>query len=158
MNLNFNDELYSNQIEDIMKHLNIKLNGIYSKDELPSRLKNGCYIINLDNSTGEGTHWTAFYKYNKTIYYFDSFGFPPPQNEINIFFKGHDQLKYNDIEIQDEKSILCGYFCIGFFIAIKYFHGSLPYKISQFQRLFKSNTKLNDSVLKNFILTYYNNI
>ena len=34
-----------------------------------------------DHDEGEGTHWVVFY-YNKplTSIYFDSFGFPPPED------------------------------------------------------------------------------
>jgi hypothetical protein len=47
----------------------IKLNGIYMKDELPSYLKEGNYIINLQNHDESGSHWTCFIK-DKIIYIF----------------------------------------------------------------------------------------
>lgn len=157
MNLNFKKELYSNEIVDILQRLNIKINGIYAKDELNEKnLKYGAYVVNLDNHYGMGTHWTCFYKSKNVIYYFDSFGFPPPQNEIDLFLKKHNKIFYNDIQIQHEKSILCGYFVIAFFLALKVFKGSIAYRIDQFQKLFNKDTKKNDKILQTFLLSHYN--
>jgi len=56
--------------------LKINLNGIYAKDELENiNLENGFYIINLDHSYNQGTHWTCFGINNFEHCYFDSFGF-----------------------------------------------------------------------------------
>ncbi len=45
------------------------------KDQLPNKIrKNESMIINLDNSTGRGTHWVCFSKKDNVINYFDSFG------------------------------------------------------------------------------------
>ncbi len=52
-----NSDLYS-----ICIKLKLKLNGIYVKDVLPSDLKEGNYIINLQNHDEPGSHWTYFIK------------------------------------------------------------------------------------------------
>ena len=52
-----NSDLYS-----ICIKLKIKLNGIYMKDELEDNLKEGNYIINLENSNQSRSHWTCFIK------------------------------------------------------------------------------------------------
>ena len=63
----------------ILKSQKIKLNGVYMKDELPSKLKKGFYVINLQSSNvGNGTHWTALYYSSKHSFYFDPFGFLAP--------------------------------------------------------------------------------
>jgi hypothetical protein len=63
-------------IKYILKAQKIKLNGVYMKDELPSKIKNGFYVIKLHSSNdGNGTHWTAFYYSSKHSFYFDPFGF-----------------------------------------------------------------------------------
>ena len=36
-----------------------KFNGIFSRDNLPNKLKDGAYIINLDEYFDIGTHWVA---------------------------------------------------------------------------------------------------
>jgi hypothetical protein len=73
-------------LDNIATDHDINLVGIFSKDELPSRPKDGNYIINLEDSdAGNGTHWTAFTIIgNKYACYFDSFGFMPPTPSIEI--------------------------------------------------------------------------
>ena len=49
-----------------------RFNGVYSRDNLP-KIKDGAYVINLDEYSDTGIHWVAFYVQNNVIY-FDSFG------------------------------------------------------------------------------------
>ena len=57
------------------------------KNELPTKVKDGCYIINMQSSTqGNGTHWVALYVQKSNAFYFDSFGALPP-NDIMTFIK-----------------------------------------------------------------------
>ena len=77
-----NSDLYS-----ICIKLKLKLNGIYMKDEIPTDLKEGNYIINLENSNQSGSHWTCFIKEKNNVYYYVSFAVVPPQNAYDIFFK-----------------------------------------------------------------------
>ena len=42
-------------------------NGISSRDNLPNKIKNGAYVINLDEYSDIGTHWIALYVTSKTI-------------------------------------------------------------------------------------------
>ena len=51
-----------------------RFNGVYSRDNLPKAIKNGGYVINLDEYFDIGTHWVSLYANNKTVTYFDSFG------------------------------------------------------------------------------------
>ena len=48
--------------------------AVYSRDNLPDKIKNGAYVINLDEYSDIGTHWIALYVNKKTVTYFDSFG------------------------------------------------------------------------------------
>ena len=48
-------------------------NGVYSRNNL-SKIKDGAYIINLDESESIGTHWIAFYVNDNNVVYFDRFG------------------------------------------------------------------------------------
>ena len=59
-----------------------KSNGVYSRDNLPNKIKDGAYIINLDGYSDVGTHWIAFYVKNNDINYFDSFGVEHIPKEI----------------------------------------------------------------------------
>ena len=36
-----------------------------------------CGVLNLDDTTGNGTHWVAWYRDNGKNYYFDSYGIQP---------------------------------------------------------------------------------
>ena len=49
-------------------------NGVYSRDNFPKTIKNGAYVINLDESADVATHRIALYVKNTKIIYFDSFG------------------------------------------------------------------------------------
>ena len=51
-----------------------RFNGVYSRDNMSNKIKNGAYIINLDEYSDNATHWIALYVNFKTITYFDSFG------------------------------------------------------------------------------------
>ena len=52
----------------------LAFNEVYSRDNLPDKIKDGAYVINLDEYSDTGTHWIALYVNNKTVTYFDSFG------------------------------------------------------------------------------------
>ena len=51
-----------------------RFNRVYSRDNLPDKIKDGSYVINLDEYSDIGTHWVALYVNNKTVTCFDSFG------------------------------------------------------------------------------------
>ena len=51
-----------------------RVNGVYSRDNLPDKIKPGEYIVNLNEYHDIGTHWVALHANNKTVTYFDSFG------------------------------------------------------------------------------------
>ena len=82
---------------------------------LPKVIKNGAYIINLDEYADVGTHWIALYANvtNNEVIYFDSFGVEHIPKEIKKFI-GNKKFKTNIFRIQAYNSIMCGYFCIGF--------------------------------------------
>ena len=63
-------------------------NGVYSRDNLPKTIKNGGYVINLDEYADVGTHWIALCVKNNEITYFDSFGVEHVPKEIKRF-TGH---------------------------------------------------------------------
>ena len=59
-----------------------RFNGVYSRDNFPDKIKNGAYVINLDEYSDIGTHWIALYVNNKTVVYFDSFAVEHIPKEI----------------------------------------------------------------------------
>ena len=90
-----------------------RFNGVYSRDNLPKTLKNGAYVINLDEYADARTHWIALYVKNNEITYFDSFSVEHYPKEIKRFIR-HKTIKTNIFRIQADNSIMCGYFFIGF--------------------------------------------
>ena len=90
-----------------------RFNGVYSRDNLPKTIKNGAYVINLDEYKDVGTYWIALYIKDNEIIYFDSFGLEHVSKEIKKFIE-HNNIKANIFKIQIDNSIMCRYFCIGF--------------------------------------------
>ena len=50
-----------------------KFSGVYSRNNLP-KIKDGAYLINLDEFKLIGTPWIAFYVNNNNVTYLDSSG------------------------------------------------------------------------------------
>ena len=90
-----------------------RFNGFCSRDNLPNKIKDGAYVINLDEYSDIGTHWIALYALNNNVTYFDSFGVEHIPKEIKNFI-GNKNIKANILRIQAHNSVMCGYFCIGF--------------------------------------------
>ena len=99
-----------------------RFNGVYSRDNLPkiirshelgSAVKNGAYIINLDEYADIGTHWNALYVKTNEVIYFGSFGVEHIPKEIMKFI-GNKNIKANMFRLQTYDSIMWGYFCIKF--------------------------------------------
>ena len=61
-----------------------RFNGVYSRDNL-SKIKDGAYVINLDEYSDIGTHCVALYVQNNNVTYFDSFGVKHIPKEIKAF-------------------------------------------------------------------------
>ena len=98
-----------------------RFNGVYSRDNLP-KIKDGAYIINLDEYSDIGTHWVALYVggaspkdvNNNDVTYFDSFGVEHIPKEIKAFIDRSLSITTNNFRVQAYDSMMCGYFCIGF--------------------------------------------
>ena len=50
-----------------------RFNGVYSRNNLPDKTKDGAHVINLDEYSDIGTHWIALFALNNKVTYFDSF-------------------------------------------------------------------------------------
>ena len=62
-----------------------RFNGVYSRDNLSDKIKDGAYVTNLDEYSDIGTHWVTLYVSNNDVIYFDSFGVEYIPKEIKIF-------------------------------------------------------------------------
>ena len=90
-----------------------RFNGVFSRNNLPKKIKDGAYVINLDKYADVVTHWIALFCNRNEIVYFDSSGVEHVPEEMKNFF-GNKNLKANIFRVQANDSIMCGYFCIGF--------------------------------------------
>ena len=94
-----------------------RFNEVFSRDNLPNIIRNGAYVINLDEYHDIGTHWVALYVNNKTTIYFDSFGVEHIPKEIMKFIARKKIITniYRIVFYESySDSIICGYSCIGF--------------------------------------------
>ena len=86
-----------------------RFNGVYSRDNLPNKIKGGAYVINLDEYEDVGTHWITLFCKNNEIVCFNSFGVEHVPKETEQFIR-HKKIKTNIFRIQSNNSIMCGYF------------------------------------------------
>ena len=84
-----------------------RFNRVYSRDNLQVKVKDGAYVINLDDYSDIETHWIALYGNNKTV------SQEHISQEIGVFIADKDIIA-SIYRIQSYDSIVCGYFCIGF--------------------------------------------
>lgn len=85
------------------------------KNTLPKNIHDiECGIINLDNSSGSGTHWVAYYKNKNYVEYFDSFGNLQPPIEIKKYLGKN--IQYNHDIYQNYNTINCGHLCLEFLL------------------------------------------
>ena len=129
-----------------------RFNGVYSRHDLPDKIKDGAYVINLDEYSDIGTHWIALYGNTKTVTYFDSFGVEYIPKEIKKFINNKNIIA-NIFRIQAYDSVMSGYFCIGFIDFM--LTGN---KLTDFTNLFSPNSfKKNYGIISNYFLTNLKN-
>ena len=123
-----------------------RFNGVFSRNNLPKKIKDGAYVINLDEYADVGTHWIALFCNRNEIVYFDSFGVEHVPEEIKEFVRNKNIIA-NIFWVQENNSVMCGYFCIGFIdfmLAGK--------KLTDFMSMFSpDDAKKNDEI----ILSYF---
>ena len=120
-----------------------RFNGVYSRDSLP-KIKDGTYVININEYSDIRTHWIALYVRNNNVTYFDIFGVEHITKEIKTFINNKN--KTNIFRIQAHNSVTCGYFCIGFINFV------LAGKtLTEYTNLFSPNHfKKNDDITLNY--------
>ena len=95
-----------------------RFNDVFSRNNLPKsnsikKIKDGTYIINLDEYANVGTHWIALFCKINEIVYFDSFGVEYAPEKIKKFIRNKN-IKANSFRAQTNNSVLRRYVCIGF--------------------------------------------
>ena len=114
-----NEPLSNIQLISAAKKLKIKnFEGVFVRDQLPEKQSRNaeCCILNLDSSSGRGTHWTAWYKSNSRSgsrsgeeLYFDSYGLRPPDELVDYLQR---LVFYNSERVQPEGQVFYGHLCL----------------------------------------------
>ena len=76
---------------------------------MPKKIKDGAYVINLDEYANVGTPWIALFCNRNEIVYFDSFGVEHIPEEIKEFVRNKN-IKVNIFRVQANHLVMCGYF------------------------------------------------
>ena len=100
------------EIQRYYKH-EPRFNGVFSRNNLPKKIKDRAYITNLDEYADVGIHCIALFCNRNEIAYFNTFGVEHVPEEIKESI-GDKNLKANIFRVQPNDSVMCGYFCIGF--------------------------------------------
>ena len=100
---------------------NYVFDGVFLRYNLPKKTKDGAYVINLDEYADVGTHWIALFCNRNETVYFDSSGVEHFPEQIKKFIdrpsstaEQNKSIKADVFRGQENESIMCGYFCIGF--------------------------------------------
>ena len=113
---------------------------------MPKTIKDGAYVINLDEYADVGTRWIALFCNRNEIVYFDSLGVEHVPKEIKEFV-GNKNIIAHIFRVQANGSVMCGCFYIGlidFMLARK--------KLTDYTGLFAPyDFKKNDDI----ILSYF---
>ena len=109
-------------------------------EKIWQKIKDGAYVIKLDEYGDIGTHWIPLFCNRSGIIYFDSFG-------ANMFLKKLKNLLGNIIanifRVQANNSIMCGYVCNGFIDFM-----FTDEKLTDFASLLSPhNSKKNDNII-----------
>ena len=76
-----------------------RFNGVFSKNNLSKKIKDGTYVINLDEYADVGTHWIALFFNRNEVVYFYSFGVEHVSEEIKKIIRNKN-IKANIFGVQ----------------------------------------------------------
>ena len=95
-----NDTMNESQLQRFYKY------AIYPQD---SKIYSDKGLVNIDDGSQGGSHWTCFIVKDNKSYYFDSFGGQPDKFLLNQLPK---PILYHNYKLQDINSKLCGSYCL----------------------------------------------
>ena len=122
-----------------------RFNSIFSRNNLPKKIRDGAYVINFDEYALLGTHWIALFCNRNEI--------PEEIKEfidrrfLNSSASQNKNMKANIFRVQANNSVMCRYFCIAF---IDFMLGGK--KLTDYTNLFFTHNfkKNNDIILSSF--------
>ena len=81
----------------------MNLEGYFCEKHFLQKIKlNDCGILNLDSSSGDGTHWVLRFMKGKKTFYFDTYGVQP-SSEL-IAYQSH---QYFTTANESNKTVKC---------------------------------------------------
>lgn len=88
------------------------------RDTLPANgpRNNESLIVNMDQQSNYGTHWTCLLKRERKVYYFDSFGNLPPPLEVIRYLGPAVKIFYNTERYQQFNTYNCGHLCLEYLV------------------------------------------
>ena len=105
-----NKPLSNFKLLDWVQELGIeRFRGVFSRDNLPNKIKRECGILNLYSSSGPGTHWVCYRNIGKYCEYFHSFELSMPDEVKKYLSTSNKQIIYSGDEIQE---LQCLMWCI----------------------------------------------
>ena len=108
-------------------------------------MKDGTYIVHLDNYKLVGTHWIALYANGNSVKYFERFGAEQIPEQMKTFI-GRNIILTIIFRTQVYDLKMCGYFCIGFIYFM--FRGK---SLTNFTNIFSTRSfEHNDEVNLNY--------
>ena len=84
----------------------------FLRDTLSRKTKLNEYgVLNLDSSSGDGTHWVVWFKKGKNKLYFDSYGVQPPSELIaypksSIFYNSERVQQSDEVSLHIEAAFV----------------------------------------------------
>ena len=129
---------------------------VLPSDRLPSQIRKRPkgFILNVDPSNGQGSHWIAVYlTEDGKGEFFDSFGERPEfySRTFKTFLQDHSStFTWNENTLQSPWSRVCGQYCL--FYAL---HRSRNIPMSTIVNMFTDHKDRNDTLVRNFIRKWY---
>ena len=118
--------------------------GTWAADKMVHiiRKKDGIFIVNSDESTSSGSHWSAIWKKRGKVEYFCSYGLEHVNDELRELL---ERLGYkrNGRQLQSLDSDLCGQYCILYLICRERGNG-----YTKFLNCFTENYRVNDAIVE----------
>jgi len=112
---------------------------------------NDQFIINLSDSSTNGSHFVALSIKEKHCIYFDSFGFECKNSYITKKLKKcKKQIIYSKTQVQGITSLFCGFYCLAYLISDEK-GTSLNNFLNNFEY---NNLEKNDKICMDYIISH----
>ena len=94
-------------IFEIQKHYENepRFNGVFSRNNLSKKIKDGTYVINLDEYADVVIHWNALFCNRSETVYFDSFGVEYVHEKIKEFVRNKNIIA-NIFQVKASNSVM----------------------------------------------------